>query len=190
MKTERLTPAQAKKLMQHGKDWDGRDVGRCYASEKLDGCRAYWDGAHLYTKEGNPIHAPHITDTLPAGLHLDGELYAGRGNFQTARMFTQYGINPDAVRFMVFDAPGINAEWPQRLADAKDAGADVVPWWVADGVEQLHQQLKTLLSVGAEGIMVRAPGYRYKSGRSPIIQKMKAHSLPLFEQFEGFLYAD
>lgn len=181
MTNERKTPAQAKALMQHGKDWDGRDVSGWYISEKMDGCRAYWDGAHLYTKEGNPIDAPTISATLPRGLALDGELWAGRGGLQTARLLTQYGHHPERVQFVAFDAPTVRGDWPARLAAAKDAGARVVQYFAAESTAQALAVAGVLIEQGAEGIMARMQGRDYKPGRSALLLKIKAHSLQMAE---------
>lgn len=180
------TPAEAKRLQMHGKDWDGRDVCGWYASEKMDGCRAYWDGATLYTKEGNLINAPHITARLPAGFALDGELWAGRGQFEAARLFTQYGKNPERVRFVAFDAPNAAGDWPERLTAAASHGVDVVKAWTIEDTGQLLRDLVQHLEAGAEGLMVRLPGRPYKPGRSALILKIKAHSLELFNHCEEF----
>lgn len=59
----------------------GIDISEYWYSEKLDGIRAYWTGQHLVTRNGNRIYAPAwFTDPLP-DYPLDGELWAGRGNF-------------------------------------------------------------------------------------------------------------
>jgi DNA-binding transcriptional regulator YiaG len=50
----------------------------------------------------------------------------------------------------------------------------------------LHQALRSFLAAGAEGLMVRKPDTGYRPGRSGAIVKLKAHSLPLFEQCEEF----
>ena len=184
--TTTRTPAEAKRLQMHGKDWDGSDVCGWYASEKMDGCRAYWDGSNLYTKEGNPINAPHITAQLPAGFALDGELWAGRGMFEAARLFTQYGKNPELVRFVAFDAPGAAGDWPERLAAAADQGVQVVKAWTIESMEQALGDLVQHLEGGAEGLMVRLPGRPYKPGRSSLILKIKAHSLEMFNHCEDF----
>ena len=50
-------------------------------SEKLNGCRAYFDGSQFWTRGGNVIAAPDwFTAGLP-GVPLDGEIWAGRGRF-------------------------------------------------------------------------------------------------------------
>jgi len=179
MKTTTEQATQAKRLMMHGKDYDGGDVTGWHVSEKMDGCRAYWDGLTLYTKEGNTINAPHITETLPAGVHLDGEIWAGRGQFEAARLFTQYGKNPDRVQFVAFDAPGAAGDWPQRLQAAQAHGVQTVKAWRVESLAQLLQDTARMIGEGAEGVMVRLPGRPYKPCRSRLIMKIKPHSLAL-----------
>ena len=54
-------------------------------SEKLDGVRAYWDGADFYSRNGNAFPAPAwFKQGLPA-TPLDGELWAGRRQFRRSR---------------------------------------------------------------------------------------------------------
>ena len=50
-------------------------------SEKLDGVRAYFDGQHFYSRQGNRFYAPDwFTQGLPP-IPLDGELWIGRKAF-------------------------------------------------------------------------------------------------------------
>jgi ATP-dependent DNA ligase len=59
------------------------DLSRYWVSEKYDGVRACWDGSQLLSRAGNVIHAPAwFTARLPT-TPLDGELWAGRGRFET-----------------------------------------------------------------------------------------------------------
>lgn len=114
----------------------GAPIGGWYASEKLDGMRAFWDGGitrglpcssvafantakdgryvtppkatGLWSRYGKSIQAPDWwLDSLPA-YPLDGELYIGRGSFQSL-MSTVKDINPGPgwkdVCFKVFDMP-------------------------------------------------------------------------------------
>ena len=37
----------------------GRSVAGWLASEKLNGCRAYWDGRQFWTRGGHPVGAGH-----------------------------------------------------------------------------------------------------------------------------------
>ena len=52
-----------------------------WASEKLDGVRAYWDGQQLWSRGGHLYEAPDwFTEQFPAHP-MDGELWSGRGRF-------------------------------------------------------------------------------------------------------------
>lgn len=104
-----------------------------FASEKLDGIRAFWDGGYtrgmpttdvpwanldktvrpystgLWSRYGNVISAPGwFLDKLPAIL-LDGELYIGPGMFQTVSSVVRRHEPDDRwkqIRYAVFEAPG------------------------------------------------------------------------------------
>lgn len=109
------------------------NIAGWYVSEKLDGCRAFWDGGvsrgelaanvryaniikdtkpvvatGLWSRTGKVIHAPDSwLDALPDCL-LDGELYLGPGRFQELR--TVIGPHVPSPRwgevgFKVFDSP-------------------------------------------------------------------------------------
>ena len=123
-------------FVQLAQSLNRHSVGGWYWSEKLDGMRCFWDGglstgkpcsqipwanmtkAHRLVKEpvasglwsryGHPIYAPkEFTDQLPQ-IFLDGELYAGRGNFQlvtsTVKEFTP-GPGWARIKYHVFDSP-------------------------------------------------------------------------------------
>jgi DNA ligase 1 len=107
-----------------------------YASEKLDGQRAWWDGGvsrgmaasqvpyantekdhirvneviatGLWSRYGNVIYAPDwFLDQLP-GYCLDGELWSGRGNFQTNQATVKDHTPGEGwrnVKYMIFDMP-------------------------------------------------------------------------------------
>ena len=104
-----------------GADYEGQDPLGWFVTEKLDGCRALWDGNRLWTRQGQPVDAPEwFTAGLPANVRLDGEIYAGRGNLQAARCATQYGQDhfTRRIRFMVFDCPDASGDYSQRMAVA------------------------------------------------------------------------
>lgn len=114
--------------------YKNQHVGGWWASEKLDGCRAFWDGGvsrgilaanvpyantekdyrlkrppkatGLWSRSGKVIHAPDWwLDQLPF-IPLDGELFLGRGRFQELR--TIVGAeerNWQDVKYKVFDSP-------------------------------------------------------------------------------------
>jgi DNA ligase-1 len=154
-----------------------------WVSEKLDGCRAFWDGEVLRTKDSwLPIDAPEfITQALPAGEALDGELWAGRGTFQLMRVLVQYKRASDPawerVRYMVFDAPTteevpVELRW-EHARQCRGPHVEFVEQWRCDGRTALHKDFARVVRGGGEGLMLRTPRHFYEFGRSRHWLKLK-----------------
>ncbi|MDF3822367.1 hypothetical protein P3G55_20870 [Leptospira sp. 96542] len=181
-KVEQSTSASAHHIatrLQHGQDWAGQALAGWNFSEKLNGCRAYWDGAHLFSKSGRAIHAPQITQSLPQGFPLDGELYAGTTpeDFEATRLLVQYGKPNTKVEFIAFDAPDVRAEWPARLAAAAQTGVKTVPTVHATTPDEIAAAIHAVITTGGEGLMARKPGASYRSGRNAELLKLKSNAL-------------
>jgi DNA ligase-1 len=166
--------------MTLGRNWDGRDVSGWLASEKYDGCRAYWDGSKLWTREGNIICAPKwFTQSLPACMELDGEIWAGRGRFNEAMRATRDGVFTPLIRLMVFDAPQVAGAWAARMDVAKSslngsAVAAPVPYAPLASVPDMWTRFDEVKAGGGEGLMLRdyrCNGYEY--GRTNKLLKVK-----------------
>ena len=100
--------------------WDNaQDLAGWWLSEKLDGVRAYWDGKSLISRLGNRFHAPDwFLDGLPE-IALDGELWIGRKAFQRTVGIVRRQDKTDLwkeVRYVAFDAPGLDDAFEGRLA--------------------------------------------------------------------------
>jgi len=109
-------------------------IGSWFASEKMDGMRAFWDGGWtrgrpstevpfantekdkrqhistgLWSRYGKVIHAPDWwLDKLPTGVPLDGELYTDARGFQDLMSVVKdFAPGPGwrRVQFQVFDSP-------------------------------------------------------------------------------------
>jgi DNA ligase-1 len=161
--------------MTLGRDWDGRNVTGWLASEKYDGCRAYWDGSTLWTREGNVICAPKwFTDGLPK-THLDGEIWAGRGKFEVAKAAVQQGIFDASVTFKVFDAPLAAGDWASRMATvAPTATMAPVTHTAVTSVDAMRQMFADVKALGGEGLMLRDPRCAtYEYGRTNKLMKVK-----------------
>lgn len=109
------------------------DVTRYLVSEKLDGVRAFWDGQMLITRGGNAIKAPAwYVERFPA-RPLDGELWAGRGQFERLSG-TVRRQNPDdaewrQLRYMIFELPQAEGDFRERVrAMQKIVAEAAVPW--------------------------------------------------------------
>lgn len=156
-----------------------------WASEKLDGWRAYWDGEVLRTRTWNVIPVPAcITAALPADMALDGELWAGRGGFPTLQSLCRIGNPTDprwaSVRFMIFDAPTVDAipvetRFARAANVAAHAGAHVafVEQIRLSGREELWEMFAKVVKEGGEGLVLRKPASCYRFERSNQWLKVK-----------------
>lgn len=159
--------------MMHGVDLRDEDPSGWLASEKLDGIRAFFDGRTLWTRGGNEIRLPRITKALPDGFKLDGELWAGRGNLQVARVAGQYGKDAPAVRFVAFDAPAVSGGWRDRMTAARRVWRDCVTIWTVKDTPHLFAKLDAICARNGEGIVIRRPDAPYKPGRVATMLKVK-----------------
>ncbi len=154
-----------------------------WMSEKLDGIRAYWDGAQFWSRLGNRFAAPAwFTAALP-GHPLDGELWMGRKLFQRTTSVVRSGDAGDAWKqllYVVFDAPASAAPFEERMDElraALDRHAPPYARWHEHvrcaGVDHLRAELARVEALGGEGLMLRRPGSRYEVGRSSSLLKVK-----------------
>lgn len=170
-------------LLAHSWEND-TDLTGWWMSEKLDGVRAYWDGTRFLSRQGNPFYAPKwFTEKLP-DYPLDGELFGGRKKFQrTVSVVRRQDMSDDwkELAFVIFDAPGLDAPFEDRLAHIQEFVEDVSPpyaeWLeheVCRGVTHLREELARVEGLGGEGLMLRQPGSRYEAGRSYTLLKVKS----------------
>ncbi len=164
--------------------WDNvQDLTGWWMSEKLDGVRAYWDGKNFVSRLGNLYHAPDwFLEKLPS-MPLDGELWTGRKLFQKTVSIVRRQDKSDLwkdVRFLVFDAPGLDAPFEERLEtcrkalDGRPRYAELHEHQVCRGLDVLRAELARVESLGGEGLMLRKPASKYVVGRSSTLLKVKS----------------
>ena len=161
--------------MTLGSDYAGQDLSGWFLSEKLDGCRAYWDGAQLWTRGGKVIQAPAwFTAGLPAS-HLDCELWAGYGQREVARLATQYGRFTPACRLLIHDCPTATGNWAERMQAAPVTRyATPVAFTVCEGHADMLAKLGAVLGHAGEGLIARNPAVTsYTTGRTRDLLKIK-----------------
>lgn len=163
----------------------GIDLPAYWVSEKYDGVRALWDGQQLHTRQGLPIRAPGwFTAGWPA-TPMDGELWAGRGQFAAAQAAVAQTQPVDAqwraLRYMVFDLPAHGGDFDARLPALQAHVARLgQPWvqavaqWRVAGHDELMAQLRQHEKAGAEGLMLRRGDALHRSGRSADLLKVKS----------------
>ena len=179
------TPAPAAPPLMLAKVYHpGVDLSDYWISEKYDGLRGYWDGRQLFTRGGEPVHAPAWFTAGWPPTPMDGELWAGRGQFSKATSTVRQQVPQDAawrsMRFMVFDVPAHGGPFTERMAALNAAVAQIQqPWVVA--VEQtqatthaaLQAQMHRVVKAGGEGLVLHCGASLYTAARNDDLLKVK-----------------
>lgn len=160
------------------KTFAGQDVNGWMMQEKFDGIRAIWDGSALWTREGNPINPPAAwLARLPAGIALDGELWAGRGNLsvvESVRRRKSATVEDwAALKFVAFDAPELAETAINRRVFVERLSVDCAETWFCEGEEHARETMRGIVAAGGEGIVLRNPLGMYENKRSKNLLKMK-----------------
>lgn len=203
------SPAAAPALMLANVYHPGVNLSDYWVSEKYDGVRGYWDGEKLFTRGGQAVNAP---DWFTAGwpnTPLDGELWAGHGQFSQAVSTVRQQTPNDAawrgMRFMVFDLPAQGGPFTERIPTLKKIVSGIGKPWV-QAVQQFkvgsHPELMALMEKtvqgGGEGLMLHRGASLYQGMRSDDLLKVKPHEdseawvighLPGKGKYEGMLGA-
>jgi len=157
-----------------------------WVSEKYDGIRGYWDGQTLWTRGGQRIAAPGwFTAGWPSAA-LDGELWAGHGQFSKAVSTVRQQMPNDVawrtLRFMVFDLPTSGALFTERIPALSGVVSQIDQPWV-QAVTQfkvatpiaLNMLLAKTVKNGGEGLMLHRGASLYQGQRTDDLLKLKTH---------------
>lgn len=157
-----------------------------WVSEKFDGVRAYWNGKHLLSRQGNIYHAPDwFTSALP-DTKLDGELWIGRGKFELlSGIVRRQSASPSDwsnIKYMVFDLPVSQEIFDERLkllrtiiTKINNPHIQMVEQHKVSSHEALMRKLDTIVGQGAEGLMLHRGSSVYKNTRSDDLLKLKKY---------------
>lgn len=157
-----------------------------WVSEKYDGVRGYWDGQALWTRGGEPVFAPSWFTAGWPKEPMDGELWAGHGQFARAVSTVRQQTPQDAawhkLRFMVFDLPAQTGTFTERIPLLHGVVSRIDQLWVqavAQSKVASPQALRILLDKtvknGGEGLMLHRGASLYKGMRSDDLLKLKTH---------------
>jgi len=162
----------------------GIDPAGYLVSEKYDGVRAVWDGRALRFRSGLAISAPaDFVARLPA-VPLDGELWLGRGRFETLSGLVRRQL-PDAqawrqLRYMVFELPGEGGDFASRATRIAAlvqhhgfAQLQAVEQIRLESPQALQHRLDEVVAAGGEGLMLHRADALYETGRSAALFKLK-----------------
>ena len=176
---EQAPPLMLAKVYQNGVS-----LSDYWVSEKYDGVRVYWDGEKLLTRGGERVAAPAWFTAGWPKTPMDGELWAGRGQFpkavSTVRQQTPTDEAWRSMQFMVFDLPGETGTFTQRLPNLNSQVSQINQAWV-QAVAQTkvanHQALQSKLvatvKAGGEGLMLHRGESFYKAQRNDDLLKFK-----------------
>ncbi|MCY1171265.1 DNA ligase [compost metagenome] len=160
-----------------------------WVSEKYDGVRGFWDGEKLLTRGGEQVMAPAWFTAGWPKTPMDGELWAGRGQFSKAvstvrQQMPRATTDADwrSMRFMVFDLPAQPGSFTERIPSLNALVAQIKqPWVVAVAQYRvadhaaLQAQLKKTVKLGGEGLMLHRGDSLYKGLRNDDLLKVKTH---------------
>ena len=166
------------------------DIKNYWVSEKLDGVRAYWDGAQFISKNGNAYVAPEwFTKKMP-NFALDGELWIARNTFDELSGIVRKNVPVDSewrkVSYQVFDLPQNPGTFDERLdalnklfgtASAKREPDNlvVIKQFKVQGHSALMSELDRVVNLGGEGLMLHLGSSHYHGRRNDDLLKLKQH---------------
>jgi DNA ligase-1 len=180
------SPSSAPSLMLANVYRDGTVLADYWVSEKYDGVRGYWDGQALWTRGGERVAAPTWFTAGWPKEPMDGELWAGHGQFARAMSTVRQQTPNDAawrtLRFMVFDLPEHGGTFNERIPALNGVVSRIDQLWVQAVVQSKvanPQALRVLLGKtvknGGEGLMLHRGASLYKGLRSDDLLKLKTH---------------
>ena len=164
--------------MQHGTDWIDQDLTGRLLAEKFNGCRAYWDGATLWTRGGKAATLPESWAAVLPAMPLDCELYDGVDGVHRCATALRFGRFTPSMSLVVFDAPAAAGDYAARLTAAAGAIAAcpfalTTPLTVCRDNAHAVALMTAIQARGGEGLMARVPDLPYTPGRTHGLLKVK-----------------
>lgn len=175
------------KFQLSGKYHANIDLQKYWISEKYDGVRAYWDGKNLVSRQGYIISAPKNFTAALTDVHLDGELWIERGQFDrlSGIVRRQSAVSADWVdiKYMVFDLPDSSEIFDHRLKSLEVLITDIdtphirlVKQFKISSHSQLMEWLSQVTENKGEGLMLHLGSSIYQNTRSNDLLKLKIKS--------------
>lgn len=161
-----------------------QDVSGWIMSEKLDGIRCIWDGENMKSRAGNHFFVPDFfMKNFPKDMVLDGELFLARGEFQKTVSIVKKQDKSDRwkdLKYLIFDGPGIKGNFSKRLKVLEQKLSEVDSDYLelhkhekCKDEEHLQKEMKRVVALGGEGMMIRDPKSIYEHRRVKTMLKVK-----------------
>jgi len=172
--------------LQHAKIYKDQNISGWMMSEKLDGIRGYWDGKAMYTKNGTKLFPPaEFTANFPP-FALDGELWSKRQDYEYIQSTVlKHKGAWENISYNIFEIPKAKGTFLVRLQKAAywfqqhpNPYVHIITQHPCTNQIVLLKYLKTVVTKGGEGVMVKDPTLEYFQGRTAHILKVKqAHDM-------------
>lgn len=170
--------------------WESQNPKGYWISEKLDGVRAFWNGEIFLSRLGNKFYAPDwFTADLPSNVQLDGELFYGRGEFNTTVSIVKsqdLGDRWKTLTYQIFDTPDKahkDKPFEERIKvlkglfpEGKSPYVRLVKHVLCNDEAHLNEMLAKVEAKKGEGLMLRKPNSKYVGSRSDTLLKVKSFS--------------
>ncbi len=150
-----------------------------YASPKHNGVRGCVQNGVLLGRSLKPIPNLHTQTLFSHGLlnGLEGELVVGAFNDENVFVNSQSGVGTvegtPAVKWYIFDQYDPHAVFNLRLATVQfrvsmlaHPDIEMIPYKLLNSDEELEAYSEEVVAQGYEGLVLRKPTARYKTGRS------------------------
>ena len=170
-------------------------------SEKLDGYRARFNPKtkSFVSRQNKPYNSPKWFTDFMSNIDLDGELFAGRDNFQSmgvVRKKVPIDEEWHKIKYYVYDMPDTDGTFMERYEsleilvekiqldwstfqeenqEFKDVTCPLVlcKHYMVESIEHMESFYKSILVKGGEGIMIKDPESMYENKRSNYLLKYK-----------------
>ena len=174
-----------------------------FMSEKYDGYRACYnpEDKQFYSRQNKLFRSPEwFKSSIPPKIKFDGELWAGRENFQlmgTVRKKEPIDEEWLQIQYIVYDLPDLQKPFKERVKELEKIQRIATKRWklirkdfeypyntlecpfvVCDQIQikqesQLDKYYQTIIAEGGEGIMLKHPECDYTNGRCHTMLKYK-----------------
>jgi DNA polymerase/3'-5' exonuclease PolX len=172
-------------------------------SEKFDGYRARWEpGNNQFVSRSNKVYSgtPDWFKNAIPDVHLDGELFAGRENFQDMGVVRKKEPEDEEwlpIKYFVYDLPEETGTFKERIIKLKEIVKKAHKNWEKiredypepfcdiecpivfteqieiKSMKHLEEIYKDILNKGGEGVMIKDPKSLYEDKRSDYMLKYK-----------------
>jgi DNA ligase-1 len=157
-----------------------------WMSEKYDGQRALWDGTNFVSRGKSSRIYPYIPsfikDLMPKEVVLDGEFFLGRDRFQELGFLRSTKGSPEIdskwrkISYQVFDLVS-DEPFEKRMELLEQLKlpdfVKITKQKLVKSEEHINKFYNKVISLGGEGLMIRAPKIGYIHRRTWLMYKLK-----------------